>query len=380
MALNILKGPQVTSQQTDTLVRYVDKKVFFAQAQVAPIITILQAMKRLEFAPSIKPEWQEEDMGTPTTTLNGDINNAVTTVNVAAGAGVMFDAGDILVINSEQMLVTDRSTDALTVTRNFGTAGAAAHTSGDTIIKLGSAFAENATSGKGLRQKTDMVENYHQIFRTPVEASETEMAIRRYERLNESWEQKNKKKAFRFHMESKERAFINGQLKYDSTNDRRTCKGLLGYITNTEDLSGTFTRAKFEAFLEETMRNGGNDYYMFATGLFIRAFNTEILGNSSMNINPDTKKWGLDIQKYHSTFGTVNIVYHRVLHHVLAPLYGGCAMLLDMDLVTEYYLRKTAYHTNIQPRDQDGRKDEFIEECCPGLANPNNHGFLYGIT
>lgn len=379
MALNILKGAQTTSQQTDTLVRFVDPKVFFAQAKIAPVITILQAMKRLVFAPAIKPEWVEEDMGTPTTTLNGGINDSTPTVNVAAGTGVMFDAGDILQIGSEQMLVTARTTDALTVTRNFGSAGAAAHSDAAVILKLGSAYAENATSGVGLRQKSDVVHNYHQIFRTPVQASESEQLVRRYERMGEAWWQKNKKDAFRFHMEAKERAFINGQLKYDSGTDRRTCKGILGYITRKEDVSGTFTRAKFEAFIEETMRNGGNNYFLFGTGSFYRAFNTEILGNSAMNISPETKKWGLNLRTYHSVFGEMTLVYHRVMHQILDHLYGGCAMLLDMDLVTEYYLRKTQYKPNIQENDRDGRKDEFIEECCPAVHNPGNHGFIYGI-
>ena len=379
MSLNILQGQQKSGQQSDTLVRYVDPKVFFAQANIAPVVTVLQALKRQQFAPTIKPEWVEEDMGTPTTTLAGGINDSATTVNVAAGTGEMFLANSIIQIGSEQMLVTARSTDALTVVRNFGTAGADAHTENDVIIYLGSAFEEGSGSGNGIRQKSGVVDNYHQIFKTPVEASRTEQRIRRYERMNENWMSKAKKTAFRYHMEAKERAFIAGQKKYDTSAERRTCSGILDYLTTREDMSSTFTKAKFEAFIEEVMRNGGNNYYLFGTGKFMRTFNTEVLGNSQMNITPETKKFGLNVQEYHSVFGNLTLVYHRVMHQILSELYGGCAMLLDMDLITEYYLDKDQYQTNIQDNDTDGRKDQFLAECCPGVANPSNHGFLWGV-
>ncbi len=379
MALNILQGQQKSGQQTDTLVRYVDPKVFFAQANIAPVVTILQALKRQQFAPTIKPEWVEEDMGTPTTTLAGTINDSATTVNVAAGTGEMFLANSIIQIGSEQMLVTERTADALTVVRNFGTAGADAHTENDVIIYLGSAFTEGSGSGNGIRQKSGIVDNYHQIFKTPVEASRTEQRIRRYERMGETWMSKAKKTAFRYHMEAKERAFIAGQKKYDTSAERRTCSGILDYLTTREDMSSSFTKAKFEAFIEEVMRNGGNNYYLFGTGKFMRTFNTEVLSNSQMNITPETKKFGLNVQEYHSVFGNLTLVYHRVMHQILSELYGGCAMLLDMDLITEYYLDKDQYQTNIQDNDTDGRKDQFLAECCPGVANPGNHGFIWGV-
>jgi hypothetical protein len=386
MALNLLKGAQVTSQQNsapDTRIRFVDPKVFFAQAKVAPLITLLQKINRLVRTTAIKCEWVEEDMGTPTTTLHTTINDSTTTVIVAAGAGVMFDAGDILWIpnaaGGEQMLVTGRSNDNLTVVRSFGAGAAAAATEGAQIVKLGSAYAENATSGVGLKQKSTMPHNYTQIFRTPIEMSRTEALIGRYERGSQEAWAKNKKDAWRFHMEAKERAFINGDINYDSATDRRACNGVLRYLETREDMSSAFTRAKMEAFLETVMRNGGDNYYLFGSGTFMRAFNTEILGNSAMNITPATKEWGLDVIRYHSPFGSLNVVYHKVMTQILEGQYGGCAMLLDLDLVTEYYITKTTYRPNIQPNDQDGRKDEFLEECCPAVHNQSNHGFLWGI-
>ncbi len=75
-------------------------------------------------------------------TLDGAINNSVTTVNVAAGEGANFPASfDYHVtVGSEIMKVTGRSTDALTVTRGAESSSAAAHSDGDTIYVAGGRY------------------------------------------------------------------------------------------------------------------------------------------------------------------------------------------------------------------------------------------------
>ena len=71
-------------------------------------------------------------------TLDGAINNSVTTVNVAAGEGSNFPASfDYHVtVGSEIMKVTGRTTDALTVTRGAESSTPAAHSDGDTIAMV----------------------------------------------------------------------------------------------------------------------------------------------------------------------------------------------------------------------------------------------------
>ena len=64
---------------------------------------------------------------------------------------------------------------------------------------------------------------------------------------------------------------------------------------------------------------------------------------------------------------------------MLEDNYGGCAMLLDMSLVTKYYLQKMILRENIQANDADGFKDEYLEECCAALHNEANHGFIFNV-
>jgi hypothetical protein len=303
---------------------------------------------------------------------------------VAAGTGVMFDKNDIAWIPSatggEQVLVTDRATDALTVVRNWGSAGAAAAADGAQIVKLSSSYAENATSGVGVKIKPSMPYNVTQIHRTPIELSRSEMQIKRYERGEKGARQDARRDAMILHLEGVERSFINGDLKEDVSTNRRVAKGLLRYIaTHREDMRGSLTKGKFDSFLKDVMFNGGGKYVLAASGSFMEALHAEVLSKSNMNITPATKEWGLDVTRYLSPFGKCDIFYHRILSQMLEDNYGGCAMLLDMSLVTKYYLQKMVLRENIQANDADGFKDEYLEECCAALHNEANHGFIYNV-
>ena len=387
MGLNLQKGAQTTSfnnSSPDTRVRFVDPRIFFAQAEIAPLNALMERIKRSVRATSIKPEWVEKDMGTPSTTINGAINDSATTINVAAGTGVMFDVNDIAWIPSatggEQVLVTDRTTDALAVVRNWGSAGAAAAADGAQIVKLSSSYAENATSGVGVKIKPSMPYNVTQIHRTPIELSRSEMQIKRYERGEKGARQDARRDAMILHLEGVERSFINGDLKEDVSTNRRVAKGLLRYITtHREDMRDSLTKGKFDSFLKDVMFNGGGKYVLAASGSFMEALHAEVLSKSNMNITPATKEWGLDVTRYLSPFGKCDIFYHRILSQMLEDNYGGCAMLLDMSLVTKYYLQKMVLRENIQANDADGRKDEYLEECCAALHNEANHGFIYNV-
>lgn len=387
MGLNLQKGAQTTSfnnSSPDTRVRFVDPRIFFAQAEIAPLNALMERIKRSVRATSIKPEWVEKDMGTPSTTISGAIDDSATTIYVAAGTGVMFDVNDIAWIPSatggEQVLVTVRTNDALTVVRNWGSAGAAAAADGAQIVKLSSSYAENATSGVGVKIKPAMPYNVTQIHRTPIELSRSEMQIKRYERGEKGARQDARRDAMILHLEGVERSFINGDLKEDVSTNRRVAKGLLRYIaTHREDMLGSLTKGKFDSFLKDVMFNGGGKYVLAASGSFMEALHAEVLSKSNMNITPATKEWGLDVTRYLSPFGKCDIFYHRILSQMLEDNYGGCAMLLDMSLVTKYYLQKMVLRENIQANDADGFKDEYLEECCAALHNEANHGFIYNV-
>lgn len=70
--------------------------------------------------------YHQVEFGNKTLITDNPLSSSSTTVNVTAGTGQYFKAGDMLWAEGELMLVSSVSTDALTVTRGlFGTTGAA---------------------------------------------------------------------------------------------------------------------------------------------------------------------------------------------------------------------------------------------------------------
>jgi hypothetical protein len=127
-------------------------------------------------AKSSKHEWGEKYLRSDTTTLNANVDNAVTTITVPTGYGAKLDTFNqytvpqgtvncVLVIDQEEMLITaGAGTDSLTVTRGaFGTT-AAAHTAGATI-KIIPAHLEGEDYGLDSFQGAVTNYNLTQIFR-----------------------------------------------------------------------------------------------------------------------------------------------------------------------------------------------------------------------
>jgi len=67
------------------------------------------------------------------TTLNGDINNAVTTVTVTDGTSIPAGVGFLIQIDNEQMNVTAKSTNTLTVMRAANGTTAGSHSNGAAV-------------------------------------------------------------------------------------------------------------------------------------------------------------------------------------------------------------------------------------------------------
>jgi hypothetical protein len=70
------------------------------------------------------------DAGTDQTTLNGAVDNAVTTIIVADGASIPAGVNLAIRIDSEEMVVNSKTGNTLTVTRGANATTAAAHASG----------------------------------------------------------------------------------------------------------------------------------------------------------------------------------------------------------------------------------------------------------
>ena len=376
--LNATRGMVTTGTNATTIVRSVDPRVFFLQAKVAPLITILKRLKKGKNpTQSYKFEWVEEDTGTPLTINQGALNAAATTINVEAGAGAMFTVNDLVWVptTGEIIKVLSVTADALDVTggRGYGTTAAAAIADQASLVLLAPAFAQGTTSPSGISINPTMPFNYTQIFKHTVEASRTEVQTDRYDYKNPAMI-KRRARAMQLHMEAIERAYLFGQKKLDATGPRSLTAGFMSFVTtNVLDCQSAFTKQKMDDFLGDTNLYNEGDKWLFASSGLLSALHKEVLATSTLNIDPRTKDWGLDIRKYISPYGSINIVYHRLLSQVL----DGYGLLIDMDNIEDKPLQATREKLNVGANDFDGMKDEILTESGIQVMLEKNHGIIY---
>ncbi len=129
--------------------------------------------------PATKLQWLNDTIAPITTTTDGAAGTT-TTINVAAGTGVYFRKGDILLITStgERVLVVSVSTDALTVVRGFGPVTVVTSAAGAEITRVGRVMPEGYTTYEtGNLTATTLAYNYTQIISQAVSVTETERAV-----------------------------------------------------------------------------------------------------------------------------------------------------------------------------------------------------------
>lgn len=181
--------------------------------------------------------WLEEDVPTPRGTLNEDLDNSETGVDVVTGHAVRFLVGDVIRIDDEYMSITaiDTGTEVLTVVRGALSSSAVVHSNQAEIVGIGTVLAEGEI-GTSNFQGRDKVDNYTQIFSRKLEVTGTEQIIPKYGVPNEL----NKQVMNVTHglLVAVEQAAVYGKKFEDSTTQTRSTGGLMAFITshnNTAD-------------------------------------------------------------------------------------------------------------------------------------------------
>lgn len=309
-------------------------------------------------------KWFEDTFGTregATASGNTGKNIASTpSVTVATGTGTNFSIGDVIkfVASGYTFLVTNVSTDTLTLSNELGGATGTVDLSSLTIWIIGNANEE----GAGLRtlKGTTSTEKtgYCQIFRTPFGVTETSRNTETFIREND-FDYQRRKKGIE-HMIDIERAFIFGKKAKitTGTHPRRFSMGVLSEIT-TYATANVDTEAEFEAFLEDAFRNGNVEKYALASAAFITQINT--WAKNRVQIMQSEKTYGVQITRYISAHGTLNLIKHELL---TGTPYGNYCIVLDMEALSYRFLknRDTKLLTNRQNNGDDERVDEYLSE------------------
>lgn len=179
-----------------------------------------------------KYQWKEENLRPVKDTLNGAIADTSTTSVTVDTSGV-FNVDDVILIDSEYMIVTAVSSGTgLSVVRGWNST-AATHSDGATVMRVGVAAREGADADGAVVQPLADLYNMSQIFEDVVELSgtEEEAFLYRTKEGNDNASNQITTKQQEL-MEMLQTAIVLGVRNDDTTNKRRTMGGLK-YLIDT---------------------------------------------------------------------------------------------------------------------------------------------------
>jgi hypothetical protein len=373
-----------TNVLSDQLAIDLGDEISLLEPSAQPLAVFSRAASK-QATVATKFSWLEDVSKARFVATAGSVTNVATTFSLAAGQGVSVRKWDQLLNTrtGEQMRVdADPSGDSLpTVLRGVGST-ATAMNAGDEIMIIGSAATEGDVSKPSQSDIPTKVTNNTQIFRTPFDISGSLQASG-FQVSPGEWPRQARNKGIE-HAKDIEYSLILGHKSATTVSgaENRTTGGVLSFITtNQTDAGGDLSEAEFNAFMLQVMRFGSSSKLAMASGVGVSALNK--FPASKQQTRNDETTYGMNVTHYTSPFGSLNLVYHKLLE---GTKYGGYIIVVDMDQVAYRYLsangisRDTKVLPNRQANDLDGTKSEYLSECGLRFGLQRTHGVLTGIT
>lgn len=220
-----------------------------------------------------------------------------------------------------------------------------------------------------------------QIFKTTIAVSNTEKKANLYGGPDLPYQRAKKGTE---HALDIEKSFWFSEKKSDTSgtmgHPRRATGGILEYIdagnSYIQNQGGPLTAPDMNTFLREGFTYGNSTKMLFAGGLVLQAVNEIARGQVTTKTGDTT--YGVEISKWNTAFGTVNIVHNPLF----VEDYAGYAFLLDMESFRYRYMdgRDTTLQTNVQAPDVDGQIDQYITEAGLERKQAPRQALLKGVT
>lgn len=138
-------------------------------------------------------EYGEGDLSPRKDTLGAAIADGTTT-SVTASNGAFYQKWDLIKIDNEVLLVTNISTNTLTVVRGWGETSGAAHSNGATVNILGPAVPEGVDAPRSPVTRGELYETYPQIYEYTWEMTHRARVTPNYEIKSDQFKEELKRK------------------------------------------------------------------------------------------------------------------------------------------------------------------------------------------
>lgn len=372
-------GTRTTLTDTGNQKRSISDAIFMIDWTAAPLLNIfgIDSAKKFQLVnwPSTKAEIIEDTMSPYTTTLNGSHNNSTTTIAVASNTGAYFRQGDVILIDSEKMIVTSVSSDNLTVaTRPYGSTSAASHSSGATVTLVTRAMPEGNDYTTGHTTTTTQPYNYTQILSEAVKVTKSEQAMSKYG-VDDTMDYHVGKLFANNGAAGKlaqllQRTFYWGERVQRSASAYGSMGGFKIFVTtNVTNLSSaTLQKSDIHTKIRQIRDYGGE-----ATHIITGSWGMEkitAMYDSSVRTTIDEKRGGSAITMIRTPHGEVEAVYDW-----MCP--AGEMYFVNKNKIGWFPMRK--FDTNEVKEQGDYFVKDVVGEYTFMLANEKSHGLIYGF-
>lgn len=378
------RGPE-DHVSTRVKIDMADKILWYAP-EATPFLTLTGKIKGKRKAFNYKYEWLEKDQKPRALVVNGAHSDVVTTVAVDAGSRVV--ARDVLLNTRtrEILLVTGVSSNDLTVVRGIGGSGIVI-ADGDTLLLIGSSYADGAASGTPVSITEFSKYNYTQIFRTPFAFTgrdlETELFGGNDKMTETKWQAIEHKRSIEYALYFGKRAIIAAA---GGVHQATFTGGLDQAIqSNAWDVTGTTLNTRvFNEFLEEALRwgkggrlqGGSATKYLLCSAGWLTEINS--WAENKLEYRILDKEIGFAAMEYKSPHGKVMLLSSPILDEY----HPDRAYLVDFNHVDYVYLRNrdTKLLSNREDNDIDGEKYEYFSDCGLQVEFEQSHAVLSGLS
>lgn len=349
-------------------------------------LTVLMGMLNSEVTVNPEFSWQENKPKARFDAINNGAGYNNSATSVVVDDGTKFAQHDLIKVTrtGEIIRVSGVSTNTLTVVRGVG-GGAQAIVDNEELLLIGGAQPEGDTSRPARSTNPTKITNYTQIHKTSFESTRT---LRQSKTMTKptDWARSSAIAGIE-HAKDWEYIFWHGKASEDlsGSQPRRTTAGVLNLIsTNVFDAGGTLTEAEFFSFFSPLFRYGNQSTKtLFASRLLVDVLNGFPRGKLEVVQSDNDGTFGLNVMKYRSPHGTLNVLTHNLFE---GAKYGGFGAVLDLSLVKKRYLSNeegssdTHIEDDIGNKDVDGMKSQYLTEAGCQCGQDPAHGQIQNVT
>lgn len=322
-------------------------------------------------------EWLNDTYTDRTSTLGAAISDTTTTTcSVTTADAALYQDGDIIRIDSEDLWVSARTTTTLTITRAFNGTTAATHSNGAVMTRIGRARRDGEDADDSPSTEVTSTYNYTQILQRTVQLSRSQMKVNKYGIPNlEEYEIDKFMKELM--MDLAKLPYYGGRSQGTENSVARTAGGLkqfitdnITYATDTGLTGGTavaLTRDQIDDTLQLIHADGGDVKLSLTTAAAQRAINDFYEGY--VTSERSEQLGGIIIKKLQNPISgsIIDVVVDRN-----CP--AGQLWLLDTSMIS-YYAFDPFFYERLA-KTGDSVKGQVVGEYGFVVANGSWHGAI----